>query len=160
MPRPLMALTMAGAMIFAAVVPARAEILAMVLYETMAEDSLRALRVETGPRSRRDGIAIVDVDPDSSSYGQIIADFPLPPGTASHHIYYNPDLTKAYITALWLGSMYVLDLTRAPYRMRKIEIPECIIQEDVKSFSPSGPKKQKRLADYAGALSQFWLGRQ
>ena len=45
-----------------------AEILAMVNYDSIA-----------GQSPRREGIAILDIDPDSPKFGNIINDLPLPP---------------------------------------------------------------------------------
>ena len=79
----------------------QAEILAMVNYESKPEDSLKQLKLSTGPlQDRAEGIAIMDVDPESANFGKILYDIPLPPDLVGHHIFYNKDLTKAYVTAL------------------------------------------------------------
>jgi len=48
------------------------EIRAMFNYETKSPDSMKALKnpVSTGPR--REGIAIIDVDPESKGFGKIL----------------------------------------------------------------------------------------
>jgi DNA-binding beta-propeller fold protein YncE len=104
---------------------ARAEMLAMVVYETKAEESIRELRVEKTRRTREDGLAIIDVDPASEAYGRILAKFPLPEGLAPHHQYYNRDKTKIYVTGTLLPMLHVVDLTRAPYRVKRIDTPGC-----------------------------------
>ncbi len=105
--------------------PVPAEMLASVVYETKAEESIRALRVEQAQRPREDGLAIIDVDPASEAYGKVLAKFPLPEGLAPHHQYYNPDKTKIYVTGTLRPMLHVVDLTRAPYRVKRIDTPGC-----------------------------------
>ena len=83
----------------AAAAPARAEILAMVNYESKTPDSLKTLKL-AGPPEREEGIAILDVDPDSPRFGEILMTIPLPADLVAHHIFYDRTMTKAYITAL------------------------------------------------------------
>ena len=119
-------LTIAAAMIavsLLALATARAEILALVVYETKAEDSVRTLQLQKPLDARRDGLAVIDVDPESETYGRWIADYPLPPGLAGHHLYYNNDLTKIYVTALGKSLLHVVDLTRIPYRIKAVNVP-------------------------------------
>ncbi len=109
---------------------ASAEILAMMNYESKTPDQLKALKL-TGPEERREGIAIVDVDPASSTFGKILADIPLDPSTVAHHIFYDRSMTKAYLTALASPPLQVMDLTEFPFRLRTIDIPNCGMAEDV-----------------------------
>jgi len=95
-------------------VPAHAEILAMLNYETKPEQVIR-----------KEGLAVIDVDPKSPTFGKMLMDIPLPPDLVAHHIFYNRDLTKAYITALGKSILHVLDLTRFPYRMKTMEVRDC-----------------------------------
>jgi DNA-binding beta-propeller fold protein YncE len=97
-----------------------AEILAMLNYESKAEQTIR-----------REGIAIIDVDPGSESFGKILVDIPLPPDLVAHHIFYNHDTTKAYITALGQSVLYVMDMTKFPYRIKIVDVPDCRVGEDV-----------------------------
>ena len=120
---------MAGLLLLGAT--AQAEILAMVNYESAPEQSLKKLKMATGPAARREGIAIIDVDPKSANYGKWLADYPLPNDGVSHHIFYNKDLTKGYVTPLGKPRMYVIDLTRNPYRIKQIDVPTCQAGEDV-----------------------------
>lgn len=110
---------------------ARAEMLAFLNYESMAEDSLDALQLQSGPEGRREGIAVMELDRDSPDYGKILLDIPVPPDTMLHHIFYNKDLTKAYVTALGVPVLHVIDLTTFPYRMKPIPTPGCEVQEDI-----------------------------
>ncbi|MGH6947107.1 MAG: YncE family protein [Kiloniellales bacterium] len=111
-------------------VGAHAEILAMLNYETKPADSLKALKL-SGPMERREGIAIIDVDPKSPNFGKWIADFPLPPDLVAHHIFYDRSQTKAYISALGQPLLHVMDLTANPYRLKQIAVPDCMVGEDV-----------------------------
>lgn len=97
-----------------------AEILAMLNYESKSDQTIR-----------REGIAIVDVDPQSANFGKIVADIPLPPDLVAHHIFYNRDLSKAYVTALGKSTLHVMDMTRYPYRLSAVSVPECAVLEDV-----------------------------
>ena len=110
--------------------PGKAEILAMMNYETKTEDSLKALKL-SGPREREEGIAIVDVDPESERFGDILVKIPLPPDLVAHHIFYDRTMTKAYITALGKGELHIMDMLSNPYRIKKIEVSDCAMGEDV-----------------------------
>jgi len=110
--------------------PAAAEILAMTNYESKTKESLKALKL-SGVAPRREGIAIMDVDPASPAFGKILADIPLPSDLVAHHIFYDRTQTKAYLTALGKSELHIFDLTRFPYRLKKIEMPDCKLGEDV-----------------------------
>ena len=97
-----------------------AEILAMVNYDSIA-----------GQSPRREGIAILNVDPDSPQFGKIVNDLPLPPDALSHHIFYNKDLSKAYITALGNGPLRVINMKHKPYAIELLNVPECQVSEDM-----------------------------
>jgi hypothetical protein len=99
---------------------AHSEILAMLNYESKPEQTIR-----------KEGLAIIDVDPKSSGFGKILMDIPLPPDLVAHHLYFNRDMSKAYVTALGKTVLHVLDLKRSPYRMKAVEIPDCSVQEDI-----------------------------
>jgi YVTN family beta-propeller protein len=58
-------------------------------------------------------------------------DMPLPPDLVAHHIFYNRDATKAYVTALGKPELRVIDMTRSPYRMKTVQVPQCQLGEDV-----------------------------
>ncbi len=108
---------------------ASAEQTALVLYETKGADQSQ----------RQDGIAIIELDPASSDYGQILAQIPLPPEFHSHHIFYNPARTKAYVTSLVTPELRVFDVTEFPYRHSSVEVADCEVGEDV-SFSEAQGK--------------------
>jgi DNA-binding beta-propeller fold protein YncE len=108
-----------------------AEILAMLNYESKPNESLKDLKMPFGTQGRKEGIAIVDVDPGSENYGQILIDIPLPPDLVAHHVFYNRDATKIYLTALGKEELRVIDMTRNPYRVKVLDVPGCQVGEDV-----------------------------
>ena len=90
------------------------------------------LRVQTpADHPPREGIAIIDVDPASENFGSILLDIPLPRNLVNHHIFYNKDASKAYLTALGQSDLHVVDMTRYPYRITKVGVPECLVGEDI-----------------------------
>ena len=99
---------------------ASAEILALLNYES-----------KPGQPIRREGIAIMDIDPDSADFGKILMEIPLPPDLVAHHIFFNRDRSKAYITALGKSILHVVNLTHFPYRLRAIAVPDCQVGEDL-----------------------------
>jgi len=109
---------------------ASAEILAMMNYESKTPDQVKALKL-TGGQERREGIAIIDVDPESANFGKWLADIPLDPAGMAHHIFYDRTMTKAYLTSLASPALQVMDMTEFPPRLRTIEVPNCAMAEDV-----------------------------
>ncbi|MDP6953043.1 MAG: YncE family protein, partial [Alphaproteobacteria bacterium] len=108
-----------------------AERLALLNYESKPGDTLESLRMQSAADAPRQGIAIVELDPASEDYGRILLDMPFPGDSALHHIFYNKDLSKAYVTSLSLEQMFVIDMTRFPYRAKAIPMPGCAVQEDI-----------------------------
>jgi len=127
MPRTL---PLCALLLLAVAVPARAEILAMMNYESKSPDSLKSLKLGSPPE-RREGIAVIDIDPESPNFGATLVDLPLPPDLVAHHIFYDRTMTKAYVTALGKGELRVIDMTRNPYRVKLIPVPGCKLGEDV-----------------------------
>ena len=103
---------------------AGAEIVALLNYESKPNNPLR-----------KEGIAVLDVDPQSPTFGKLLADIPLPSDLVAHHIYFNPPKTKAYVTALGKSVLHVMDLARFPFRLKPVDVPECKVLEDV-IFTP------------------------
>lgn len=97
-----------------------AEILAMVNYES-----------KPNQLPRKEGVAIIDVDPDSVQFGKVVNDLPLPSDAVAHHIFYNKDLSKAYITALGKGALRVINMKQKPLKIEDVSIPECQVGEDM-----------------------------
>lgn len=109
---------------------AQGEILALMNYESMTPDAVKALKL-SAPQERREALAVVDVDPASPAFGRILMEIPMPADQVVHHIFYDRTMSKAYITALGQPSLQVLDLTRNPWRLSTIEVPGCQLAEDV-----------------------------
>lgn len=108
---------------------AAAEQTALALYETKGADQ----------SDRQDGIAFIELDPNESGYGQILAQIPLPPEFHSHHIFYNPARDKAYVTSLSTPELRVFDVSKFPYRWNSVKVEDCEVGEDV-SFSQAQGK--------------------
>ncbi len=109
-------------------------VLFLVVCTSMASAELLALlNYESKPNQpvRREGIAIMEIDPESADFGKILMEVPLPPDLVAHHIFFNRDRTKAYVTALNKSVLHVVDLTRFPYRLRAIDVPDCQVLEDL-----------------------------
>ena len=73
---------------------ASAEILALLNYESKTDQPVR-----------REGIAIMDIDPESGNFGKILMEIPLPPDLVAHHIFsrihdliFNRNLTGGMFT--------------------------------------------------------------
>ncbi|WP_373184758.1 YncE family protein [Halopseudomonas sp.] len=110
--------------------PVTAEILAIMNYESKPADQLKSLKL-SGETARREGLAIIDVDPESPNFGKILSDIPIDSTTVGHHIFYDRTMSKAYITGLQQPALQVLDLTKNPYRLSTLETPSCKVAEDV-----------------------------
>lgn len=93
---------------------ASAEILALLNYESKPDQPVR-----------REGIAIMDIDPESRNFGKILMEIPLPSDLVAHHIFFNRDRSKAYVTALGKSLLHVVNLREFPYRLRAIDVPDC-----------------------------------
>ncbi len=115
----------------ACLTPAQAVILAMVNYETKSPDSLKSLKNPVAVGARKEGIAIIDVDPKSKNFGVIIKDMALPPDLVAHHIFYNHDMSKAYITALGKPELRVMDMKKKDFPISVVAVPTCSVGEDV-----------------------------
>lgn len=89
---------------------AHAELLALMNYES-----------KVGQSHRREGITVIDVDPTSPNFNKIIKDTPLPPDYVAHHIYYNKDLSKAYVTSLGHSELYVYEMASFPEKRQSFK---------------------------------------
>ncbi len=128
--RPVAVLALGAALVMPATA-ARGEILAMLNYETKPEESLKAMRLPVSPEGRREGIAVIDVDPKSKTFGKIVTDLAIPADVVAHHIFYNKDQSKAYVTALGKGELRVIDMKQRPYQIKTVAVPDCKVGEDV-----------------------------
>jgi hypothetical protein len=123
--------TLVGAALALAPSLVSAQIHAMVNYETKSAESLKVLKTPIAAPARKEGIAIIDVDPKSKTFGQIVQDLELPGDLVAHHIFYNRDQTKAYITALGKPELRVIDMRTQPLAIKTIAVPDCQVGEDV-----------------------------
>ena len=118
--KPLRLLSLTLGLLLSCTSLASAEILALLNYESKPNQPVR-----------REGIAIMDIDPASSDFGKILMEIPLPSDLVAHHIFFNRDKSKAYITALGKSILHVVDLKQFPYRLRAIAVPDCQLGEDL-----------------------------
>lgn len=79
---------------------ASAEILALLNYESKPNQPVR-----------REGIAIMDIDPESGNFGKILMEIPLPPDLVAHHIFFNRDRSKP-ISRRWGKAFYTSWISR------------------------------------------------
>jgi hypothetical protein len=107
-----------------------AEILAMMSYESKPAEDLKSLKL-SGNQERREGVAIIDVDPESSDFGKWLVDIPLDPTGIAHHIFYDRSMSKAYMTSLASPALQVMDLKSFPPKFSTIDVPNCSLAEDV-----------------------------
>lgn len=99
---------------------AQAEILALVNYQSKPDQT-----------PKREGLAIIDLDFESKNFGKIVTDIPLPTDLVVHHVFYNKDITKAYVASLGSNPLQVMDMTKQPYTLKTISVPECQVAEDL-----------------------------
>lgn len=59
-----------------------------------------------------DGVALINLDPESADFGQIMQEFELGEGVLPHHLYYNHDQSRLYNTTLGGEFLYELLLER------------------------------------------------
>lgn len=108
-----------------------AEILAMLNYESKSADALKAFKSPVPGSTRTEGIAVIDVDSASPNYGKIVETIPLPGDLVAHHIFYNRDSSKAYVTALGKAELRVIDMSKRPFTAKTVSVPDCQVGEDV-----------------------------
>ena len=119
-----MALTVSGQAAFG-------EILGLVNYETKSADSLKALKRPIAPPARKEGLAVVDLEPGSKTFGQIVKNIDLPGDTVAHHIFYNRDQSKAYVTALGKPELRIIQMSDPNLAVKVVPVPDCQVGEDV-----------------------------
>jgi DNA-binding beta-propeller fold protein YncE len=110
---------------------ASGEILGFVNYETKSADSLKTLKRPIAPPARKEGLAVIDLEPGSKTFGRVVKDIELPGDTVAHHIFYNRDQSKAYITALGRSELRVIQMADPSLTVKVVAIPDCQVGEDV-----------------------------
>jgi mannose-6-phosphate isomerase-like protein (cupin superfamily)/DNA-binding beta-propeller fold protein YncE len=87
-----------------------------------------------------DGIAIVDVNPQSRTFGNILQRVKLGPNVSPHHLYYNRDGSKLYTTALGGARLYKIELAGAKIKqVTPLDAGPCEVGEDL-YFSEDGSR--------------------
>ncbi len=110
---------------------AMAEILGFVNYETKSAESLKTLKRPLAPPGRKEGLAVIDLEPGSKTFGQILKNIDLPGDTVAHHIFYNRDQSKAYVTALGKPELRVIEMSDPNLAVKTVGVPDCQVGEDV-----------------------------
>src|SRR5215207_2392836 len=108
-----------------------AEILALLNYESKPADALKAFKSPVPGQTRQEGIAVIDVDPASPNFTKVIETIALPSDLVAHHIFYNRDSSKAYVTSLGKSELGMIDMGTRPFAMKRVAVPECKVGEDV-----------------------------
>lgn len=84
-----------------------------------------------------DGVALINLDPESADFGQIMQEFELGEGVLPHHLYYNHDQSRLYNTTLGGEFLYELLLERDENGVptitgsQAIDTGESIVGEDM-----------------------------
>ena len=92
---------------------------------------------ETRPN---DGLAVIDLNPHSDTFGNILQDVPVGEGVLLHHPFYNYDKSKLYNSALMGERLYTINIHDGTiFDVTPIETGSCIVGEDM-IFSKDGEK--------------------
>src|SRR5690242_12699140 len=86
--KPLRVLSLSLGLLLSCTSLASAEMLALLNYESKPDQQVR-----------REGIAIMDIDPESQDFGKILMEFALPSDLLAHQIFLMHDRSKASRTA-------------------------------------------------------------
>ena len=89
---------------------------------------------------QKDGLAIMDLNPHSETFGDILQDAPVGEGVLMHHPFYNSDRSKIYNTALMGERLYQVNLhDNTIFDVSPIDTGSCVVGEDM-IFSKDGEK--------------------
>jgi len=87
-----------------------------------------------------DGLAIIDVNPNSETFGEILQDIPVGKEIRMHHPFYNSDKSKLYNTALSGERLYRVNLHEDTiFDVTPIDTGSCSVGEDM-HFSQDGSR--------------------
>ena len=95
---------------------------------------------QTGKAGEADGVAVVDLNPNSALFGKIMQQVSIGPEVSPHHLYYNRDGSKLYTTALGGARLYRIEMMGD--RIQKvipIDTGSCQVGEDL-YFTEDGSK--------------------
>jgi DNA-binding beta-propeller fold protein YncE len=89
---------------------------------------------------QKDGLAIIDLNPNSETFGDILQDVPVGEGVLTHHPFYNSDRSKLYNSALDGERLYGVNLhDDTIFDITPIDTGSCMVGEDM-YFSKDGTK--------------------
>lgn len=89
---------------------------------------------------QKDGLAIIDLNPHSETFGDILQDVPVGEGVLMHHPFYNSDMSKLYNSALMGEGLYQVNIhDNKIFDVIPIDTGSCIVGEDM-IFSKDGEK--------------------
>ena len=108
---------------------------------TTSEEPITALlNYRALDESKKDGMAIIDLNPESETFGDILQDVPVGEGVLMHHPFYNADRSKLYNTALMGDHLYQVNIhDDTIFDVTPIDAGSCIVGEDM-IFSKDGEK--------------------
>jgi len=89
---------------------------------------------------QKDGLAIIDLNPHSKTFGDILQDAPIGEGVLMHHPFYNSDKSKLYNTSLMGEELYRINLhDNKILDVTPLDTGSCVVGEDM-IFSKDGQK--------------------
>ena len=89
---------------------------------------------------QKDGLAVIDLNPNSETFGDILQDYPVGEGVLMHHPFYNSDSSKLYNSSLMGERLYQVNIQdNTIFDVTPIETGSCIVGEDM-YFSQDGEK--------------------
>ena len=107
---------------------------------TASEPITALLNYRALDNSKVDGMAIIDLNPESETFGDILQDVPVGEGVLVHHTFYNADKSKLYNTALMGERLYQVNIHDDKiFDVTPIDTGSCIVGEDM-IFSQDGEK--------------------
>jgi DNA-binding beta-propeller fold protein YncE len=93
-----------------------------------------------GEVKQKDGLAVIDINPNSETFGDIFHDAPVGEGVLMHHPFYNSDKSKLYNTSLAGDRLYTVNIhDNTIFDITPIDTGSCIVGEDM-LFSKDGTK--------------------
>ena len=110
-------------------------------FELDSEQMTAVINYRSIDESRqKDGLAIMDLNPHSETFGDILQDVPVGEGVLMHHPYYNFDKSKLYNTALMGERLYLINFHDDKiFDVSPIDTGSCVVGEDM-VFSKDGTK--------------------
>ena len=93
-----------------------------------------------GDTRQDDGLAIIDINPDSESFGEILQEVPVGEQVFMHHPFYSADGSKLYNTAISGEKLYRINLHEDTiFDIIPLDAESCLVGEDM-YFSKDGSK--------------------